>query len=813
MKTRALLIVATVAAALLIGLTVATPAHAATTAVRAFNVTGGTPSPTDNDFTRIYNAVHGASNGDVIKLQGTFNWAETNAASSWAAAGYMIQVPDNLSGVTLTADSLGTATIQGPGDLPTANLEAFIHFGDTGHGNNQNWTISNLRILDFDWSIGFENGIGNFNGTKITNNYIRMATDLNGVAAPTDVNQNIGIHFSFGSNETISYNTIDIPGDGVSDPSTAGQDWWTYGLNSGIPYSSDVAMQSNTTGTSTIYNGLLIDHNTIRVLHAQSANPEKILGIWENGWAVGSNITVSNNQFINLDAGNDPTLNRQMAFRLTSQSSASATVTYSGNTVQGASIGFGDIAPSNPGQIPVIVKNNTLTNTNTGFMLFNNEVLTLTNNKLTNTGGIGTGVSVPSGATAVIGTLAGSDFISGFATGVSVTGGSATIRYTALTGNGTGLVQNGGTAKINYSNISGNSVFGVNNVSGATLDATNNWWGGGAPSTSGSVNTSPAAAALAASVTASTHEVGETGTLDTNVTANGLYGAQLTVNHDNSVVNFTSSGSTANNVGSTPPWGWDLIVRSFTHPVVTQTVLAGTMQLPTHTVGANLSGQSIATWKYTCVAPGTSTLMYDDTAGTGTLLSDKNGFSLPAALIGDSVTCTAATASVDGYIALQGRLATDIAPKGWYDSLVTLTCTDVGTGCAGYGPYTLTTDDTGHYALVKSGPGNGIAVGTYAATVTRHGYLGAAKASPVTISTGTNQINDTSTAPTLLGGDADSSGIIDINDLSTIGTAFGQLPVGGADTGADINGDNIVNIFDLVLAGGNFGISSSSWTP
>ena len=34
-----------------------------------------------------------------------------------------------------------------------------------------------------------------------------------------------------------------------------------------------------------MYDGLLIDNNTITVLNAQSSNPENILGIWENGHA------------------------------------------------------------------------------------------------------------------------------------------------------------------------------------------------------------------------------------------------------------------------------------------------------------------------------------------------------------------------------------------------------------------------------------------------------------------------------------------------------------------------------------------------
>ena len=43
---------------------------------------------------------------------------------------------------------------------------------------------------------------------------------------------------------------------------------------------------------------------------------------------------------------------------------------------------------------------------------------------------------------------------------------------------------------------------------------------------------------------------------------------------------------------------------------------------------------------------------------------------------------------------------------------------------------------------------------------------------------------------------------ITIFDLSAIGGVFGTT-VSPADTGNDVNGDGFVNIFDLVLAGGN----------
>ena len=316
-----------------------------------------TPTAADNDYTRINNAVQATFNGQTIKLLGTFNWTEPFAAASWSRGSndiagdlddYSILVPANLNNVTFTADNLGDGTIQGPGDLPGLDLEGVFFFNG---GDNQNWTISNISFLDFDLSIGMFNGAGGsdaFNGTTITNNYIRMARDA---ATAGDTFQNIAIYYSFGTNQTITGNTIDIQGDAV-----------TVGGNN----AADVGMQCDMSGGN-VYNGLQITNNTIHVLNAQSADPEVIIGIWENGLAHLSNITVSGNTFTNQGVGNNTATNIQRGFRVTSHSSATTTVTYQNNTVSGANIGFQWLAGSNfSGNLPVVVKSNTITGNGTG---------------------------------------------------------------------------------------------------------------------------------------------------------------------------------------------------------------------------------------------------------------------------------------------------------------------------------------------------------------------------------------------------------------------------------------------------------------
>ena len=232
----------------------------------------------NNDYRRIQNAINAAASGDTIMLSGTFDFTQPFAAAAWAlgndntngtADDYEVLATPGVNNVTITASSLGAATIQGPGDLAAVNLEGVFVFDG---GPNQGWTISNIRFMDFDLSIAFfdeGHGVTAFNNTHLTNNYIRIARDLNATVAPADVNQNIGIHFSFGTNQVISGNTIEIQGDGVSN---------------GSNFATDVGMQSNTSGGN-VYDGLQITNNIIRVLNAQDALTRKL------SWASGKTLT------------------------------------------------------------------------------------------------------------------------------------------------------------------------------------------------------------------------------------------------------------------------------------------------------------------------------------------------------------------------------------------------------------------------------------------------------------------------------------------------------------------------------------------
>jgi len=320
--------------------------------IRSVAETGDLPTPTDNDYTRIDNAIQSALDDDVIVLEGTFDWSEPNALASWDAGGFWSLWPQGVNRVTITAAASGAATIEGQGDLPQFDLEGV--FGAAGE--NTGWEVSNLRFENIDNAIGMfffsggfsPPGVNQFDDTRIVDNHIVLPHDLD---AAGEALQNIAIHYSRGDNQLIAGNTIEIPGDGVSDPMTA-------------QFSKNVGMQSNS--GSNAFDGLVIENNTVRVLNAPSAEPSEIIGIWENGGASSGDLQVRGNVFENLDPVNDPAVNLQEGFRIHSQ-----VTRWAGNSVSGARYGirwlpddeFGLDFSARP---PVPVVSNLIRNNETG---------------------------------------------------------------------------------------------------------------------------------------------------------------------------------------------------------------------------------------------------------------------------------------------------------------------------------------------------------------------------------------------------------------------------------------------------------------
>jgi len=426
-----------------------------------FTVTAQTSgfTATNNNYRRLVNAIACIQPGQTVVLSGNFDWTEPNAAAAWALGNdgingtgddYSLVVPPNVNGVTITAAALGDATIQGPGDLAGVNLEGVFVFDG---GDNQNWTISNLQIYDFDLSIAFFNGAGGtdaFNGTTITNNRIRVPADLNATVAPADTNQNIGIHYSFGTNQTISNNQIELVASGASD-------------SANNRFATVVGMQSNTSGGA-VYDGLLITGNVLTVTGAQAADPSNVLGIWENAHGHTSDITVSNNQVLNQTTGGTPATNLIRAFRVTSHSSATTTVAYVGNTVQGANIGFQWLAGSTfAGNQAVRLAQNTILDTDTAILVQSNGIANLFQNTITGA----TGVNVAAGSL----TAAGAVTNAVEQNSITTTGDAVRVGATSTV-----------TAGIfnNLLNSTG-SGEGVNNLSASLVNASGNFWGTNTP--------------------------------------------------------------------------------------------------------------------------------------------------------------------------------------------------------------------------------------------------------------------------------------------------------------------------------------------
>ena len=92
--------------------------------------------------------------------------------------------------------------------------------------------------------------------------------------------------------------------------------------------------------------------------------------------------------------------------------------------------------------------------------------------------------------------------------------------------------------------------------------------------------------------------------------------------------------------------------------------------------------------------------------------------------------------------------------------------------------------------------------GTYTIIASIPGYLPAAKPD-VVLEGGVTHVLET---VTLLGGDVSGDGVINAADLARIAANFNT-----PDPDSDINADGLVDIYDLVLAGLNFGKSSSPW--
>jgi hypothetical protein len=195
---------------------------------------------------------------------------------------------------------------------------------------------------------------------------------------------------------------------------------------------------------------------------------------------------------------------------------------------------------------------------------------------------------------------------------------------------------------------------------------------------------------------------------------------------------------------------------------------------------------TLASMTLKAIGVGSSTIAFTSvpSASSGVLLSDKQGAQIPADTQEGRIN-THNLGHSQGKVSLQGR--------GNHS----------GPTVAAVGVSLVITDSNGVYALTD------IVSGTYAITITMPGYLKAWRSDMPVMPGRRSVLPDV----TLLGGDATGDGAINILDLSLIGGVFGLCSGNsGWDSKGDINGDICVNILDASLAGGNFGrVAPGPW--
>lgn len=355
---------------------------------------------------------------------------------------------------------------------------------------------------------------------------------------------------------------------------------------------------------------------------------------------------------------------------------------------------------------------------------------------------------------------------------------------------GDGIEVNGtpaGTVLVAGNSFRNNGGYGINAVSGS-LCAEYNAWGhiegaAAGDGTSGAVDADPwLFGRLAVHVAAEPAQVHEGETVDVVVRAGAasLYGAQLTLAYDPArleVVSVTAegegyfAGTLGAEVSRDDAAG---TVRYSATRQAGEAALNGEAQL----LGVRFRARAIDG------AQATTGIAIDPTS---VRLAAPGGVGIrPDSLAGDSLTILGATA-VSGVVRLQGR-------GDWSGAQV-----DALPGATfGTDPAAVTTDAWGRYAFLATDD-------RYIVIVAMARYLSAR--AEVEVGGGSTTLSTVE----LLGGDADGDGRVGINDITSISGLLFGAKVDAAATPADINADGWVDILDLALAAGNYGLNSSTW--
>jgi len=209
------------------------------------------------------------------------------------------------------------------------------------------------------------------------------------------------------------------------------------------------------------------------------------------------------------------------------------------------------------------------------------------------------------------------------------------------------------------------------------------------------------------------------------------------------------------------------------------------------------SAQNLFQVTFQGVAAGVSALDLDETDDAFNMKPpDGASSNIYASALPDGSVTVYPIFTVTGRIDLQGRA----------DDTGAVMTFGTGTNQV-YGPFTFSASD--YWGSISA---NNVVEDTYPITVSMDRYLDVISASgkSVAISAAKTALNTV----VLLGGDATNDEFIDVLDLTAIGGAFGTIDDDSYwNPNAVINADDVVNILDLVLAGGNFDATSPPWTP
>ncbi len=183
--------------------------------------------------------------------------------------------------------------------------------------------------------------------------------------------------------------------------------------------------------------------------------------------------------------------------------------------------------------------------------------------------------------------------------------------------------------------------------------------------------------------------------------------------------------------------------------------------------GANGSDGLLATVRLNAQNAGSTSLTL-----TNTQLVSTTGTRQPSTTQAGSVIIQTGLGTINGSAALQGRNQCDAIQVVWDTEL------PVSRPCS--------------FTLV------GIPAGIHRVSLFHTGYLSTTRANVLVSASQTTTLP----AVTLLAGDTNGDGVVDIVDLVTIGIAYGSSPPSIPQ--ADINGDGAVTIVDLTLLGINY---------